>query len=320
MDPDVTPRELIDVSERAVAAFQELDDQLGLTRAWRLAAQAHYLDRQANLCVDASELALEHARRSDDSFEKQEILEWLMIALFVGPAHVSVARERCGQLLTEFDSQPLMRASVLSVLAPLAAMERDLDEAAALMERSQAIMADVGEWIWISAFWRSFVSVWLGEPSAAEQELWAAYESLKTTGAKSHFSSITHALANIAYAQGRYDDAERLTQECEVACRANDVISHTAWRSIRAKVRASRGEHAAAELLSREAVAFAMDSDFLTSQADALAGLADVLLLAGRHDEAATALDSSIEVHSLKGNALMADTLRERVAEVRSQT
>jgi hypothetical protein len=31
-------------------------------------------------------------------------------------------------------------------------------------------------------------------------------------------------------------------------------------------------------------------------------------------------LDSSIEVHSLKGNALMADTLRERVAEIRSQT
>ena len=318
--PDVTPRELFEVSERAVAAFQELDDQLGLSRAWRLAAQAHYLDRKASSCVDASERALEHARRSDDLFEKQEILEWLTIALFVGPAHVSVARERCGQLVTEFQSQPVIHASLLSVLAPLAAMERDLDEAAALMDRSQAIMAEVGEWVWVSAFWHSFVSVWRGEPQAAEPELRTAYESLKRIGEESHLSSITHALANIAYAQGRFDDAEQLTQECEQACRANDVISHTAWRSVRARVWAGRGEHEAAELLSREAVAYAMDSDFLTAQADALTGLADVLLLGGRDDDAATVLKEAIAAHSLKGNALMTDALRQRVAELRSRT
>ena len=317
MDADVTPRELLDVSERAVAAFEELDDQLGLARAWRLAAQAHYLDRRAGLCVDASERALEHARRSNDPFEEQELLEWLSIALFVGPAHVSVARERCRQLVAESRTQPLVQAGLLAVLSCLAAMERDLGEATALMERAREIMAEVGEWVWISSFWGSMVSVWVGDPSAAEPALRGAYESLRGIGEKSHFSSITHALANIAYAEGRYDDADRLTRECELACRANDVMSHVAWRSIRAKVCARRGEYESAEALAREAVAQAMNSDFQTSQGDALTDLAEVLLIGGRTDEAASALEHAIEIHARKGNRLAADTLQEKLAGIR---
>ena len=43
-DEGVTPRELFDVSDRAIAVFESLGDELGLARAWRLASQAHYLD------------------------------------------------------------------------------------------------------------------------------------------------------------------------------------------------------------------------------------------------------------------------------------
>ena len=74
---DVTPRELLDVADRAVAVFEELGDDLGLARSWRLAGQAHYLDRHLGLCAEASERALSYARRTRDRFEEREIVEWL---------------------------------------------------------------------------------------------------------------------------------------------------------------------------------------------------------------------------------------------------
>ena len=91
----VTARELIDVAERSIAVFEELRDELGLARAWRLKAQADYLARRGGACVNASELALEHARIAGDRFEEQEIVEWLVIALLLGPMPAADAAERC---------------------------------------------------------------------------------------------------------------------------------------------------------------------------------------------------------------------------------
>ena len=67
---EVTPQELFDVSERAIAVFEGLGDDLGLARAWRLVGQAHYLDRRAASCAEASERALGYARRARDRFEE----------------------------------------------------------------------------------------------------------------------------------------------------------------------------------------------------------------------------------------------------------
>jgi tetratricopeptide (TPR) repeat protein len=111
-------------------------------------------------------------------------------------------------------------------------------------------------------------------------------------------------LGNALYVQGRYDEAERLTYECEAASRPNDVHSQILWRSTRAKTLARRGEHDAAELLAREAVAFASDSDFHPARADALMDLAEVLDIAGDTEGAMTATEAAIRFYELKGNVL----------------
>jgi class 3 adenylate cyclase/tetratricopeptide (TPR) repeat protein len=320
VDADVTPAELFDLSERAIAAFEDLGDELGLARAWRLIAQAHYLDRRAEASAGASERALEHARRSRDVFEQREIVEWLGIALLLGPTPAADARRRSQELIEEFSEHPLVAAELLAVLAPLAAMSGDVDKALEEWRRARKIMDEADEWIWISSFWYAFIHDWAGRPAEAEPELRPAYEALKRAGAKSHFSSIAHALAAIAYSQGRYDEAEALTHECEGACRANDVHSHVAWRAIRAKVLARRGELAEAESLSREAVAYALDSDFLLARSDALADFAEVLLLAGREDEAASELADAIHVDEKKGNALLARARQQRFSRLLEET
>ena len=88
------------------------------------------------------------------------------------------------------------------------------------------------------------------------------------------------------------------------------------WRQVRAKVLARRGEHAEAERLAREAVAIGDETDMLDAQGDAYADLAEVLLLAGKRDEAAAALEQALERYERKGNVVMAARTRDRLVGV----
>jgi predicted ATPase/DNA-binding SARP family transcriptional activator len=314
-EPNVTAEELIDAAERSIAVFDELGDELGLARAWRLSAQAHYLARRAGLCADASERALVHVRRAQDRYERTEIVEWLTIALLLGPAPAPAAADRCRRLLAETTDDLLLTAEILAALATLEAMLGRLGEASELIARARAIMDDLGRPIWIVSFWLSFVSSWREDPVAAERDVRPAYDALKAIGEKSHFSSMCHALANAVYLQGRYEEAELLTRECEEASRPNDVQSQVLWRSIRAKALARRGELEAAELLALESIAFAERSDFLTAHADALIDLAEVLELSERPSDAVHSIEKAIRVYELKGNAFAASHARSRLLE-----
>jgi hypothetical protein len=313
---EVTPEELIDAAERSIAVFEELRDELGLARAWRLKAQAHYLARRGEQCVEASEHALEHIRHARDRFEEREIVEWFVVALLLGPAPAAEAARRCEGLLEETADDPLLHAEILGALAALVAMRGRTREADELIARGRTIMDDAGERIWIASFWCAFVPLWQGDPIAAERELRPGYEALKKIGAKSHFSAIAHLLSNAVYMQGRYDEAERLTRECEDAARPNDVYSQILWRSTRAKVLARRGGLKAAERLAHEAVELGSESDFHLAHAEALMDLAEVLDLAGDAEAAAAAVAEAIRFYELKGNALAADRARSQLQEI----
>jgi DNA-binding SARP family transcriptional activator len=313
-DPEVTAQDLTDVGQRAIGALQEANDDLGLARAWRLVAQAHYLGRSMASCVDASEQALRYARLAGDPFEEREILEWLVVALLLGPTPARAAITRFEELLGETPGRPLLQASLLAGLAHLYAMERRTDQALEAMARSKQIMDDEGEWVWIVTFWWGYLFVWQDDPVTAEQELRPAYNAMKKLGGKSHFSSIAHELSHVVYALGRYDEAETLTRECEDACRANDVHSQILWRSIRANVFARRGAFDEAEGLALEAIGLAETSDFVPAHADALSAYAELLELAGRQEDARRALEDAIGLYERKGNQLASDLCRERLA------
>ena len=309
-ESEVTPSELIDSAERSLAVFEELGDELGQARAWRLTAQTHYLARRAGMCADASERAFEHARRADDVFEQREIVEWLAIVLFLGPTPASEAADRCRQLLEDTAGDRVLEVHMLSALAFLVAMQGHEEEARELIARGQRVMRELGEWIWIYSWHYAAICLWQGDPAAAEQELLPVYEALKKLGEKSHFSTMVHALASAAYMQGRYDEAERFTYECEEATRANDVYSGIAWRATRAKVLARKGELEAAERLAREAVSLGLDSDFHLAHADALMGLAEVRQLAQDAQAATAAVEEAIRFYDLKGNVIAATQAR----------
>ena len=310
--PDVTVEELLDTAERAIAAFETLHDELGLARGWRLRAQAYYLARCAALSADASERALAHAQRAGDRFEEREIVEWLVIALLWGPVATAEGASRCGRLLAECAGDPGSESLVLGALALFAAMSGRLDESRELAAEARRTLGELGEGVWIVSFHLAEACVWQGDAAGAEAELRPLYEMLKRIGEKSHFSAMAQLLADAVYRQGRLEEAEQLTVECELAARANDVHDQIRWRAVRAKVLAGR-EPQAAEMLARQAVALAHEGDFVTARAGALMDLAEVLHVCGRRDEATAAAQEAIRDYELKGNVLAADQARARL-------
>ena len=85
-------------------------------------------------------------------------------------------------------------------------------------------------------------------------------------------------------------------------------------RQVRGKVLARRGEHDEAERLAREAVALAAETDMLNAHAGALIDLAEVHALAGQ--DARAALERALALYEHKGNLVLAERTRSRLAEL----
>jgi tetratricopeptide (TPR) repeat protein len=316
-EPKVVPRELIEVADQAIAVFDELGDDLGLARAWRLKAQAHYLGRRAGASTEASEQALLHIRRARNLFDEWEIIEWLAIALSVGPMPAPEAAERCRQLLDGVRNNPLLEAVLAAFVATLESMRGRSAEAEQLLARVRQAMEEHGERLWRLSIEIAGVPMRAGDPAGAERELRAAYEALKRMGEKTHFSTLVEVLSNAVYMQGRYEEAEELTRECEQAARSNDVHAQIRWRAIRAKAIARKGDLESADELAREAVSFAAESDFLNDHADALLDQAEVLRLGDRRAEASSAVESAVALYEQKGNVVSAAKARALLEELR---
>ena len=314
-DRVANPQGLIEIAEQAILVFEQISDDLGLARAWRLIAQAHYLARHAGPSVEASENARAHALRADDRFEERETVQWLTIALFLGPHPAVEASERCERLLAEIEGEMSLEVHVVGALAALVAIQGRTEEAEQLAERARAAMNGLGE-AWHFPAFVPLLAFWENDPVSAERNLRLAYDRLDRIGERSHFCTVATLLGRTVYAQGRYDEAEELTQKSEDASRPNDVECQIHWRGTRAKVLGRRGELEAAEGLAREAVAFAETSDFLACHGDALRDLAEVLEMSGRPQEAADAVEDAIALYARKGDIVAVERARAQLAEL----
>jgi tetratricopeptide (TPR) repeat protein len=96
-----------------------------------------------------------------------------------------------------------------------------------------------------------------------------------------------------------------------------DASAQGAWRAITAKLLARWGQYADAERLAREAVAIYDRADEINHQADVRMDLAEVLELAGRQSEAATAVEDALALYERKGNVVMAGMAADRLRELR---
>ncbi|HEX2293598.1 MAG TPA: BTAD domain-containing putative transcriptional regulator [Gaiellaceae bacterium] len=299
--------EVVQLVREARTVFEEAGDERGLARAWRIlgfvrgSMQGHHAE-----WVEAAEVALVYYRRS--GWSPAGCLLDLCAALYHGPVPTDEAAGRCARLLDDAGGR-VGRAQVLVYLGGFAGLALDFDEAFALLAEAEAIYRDVGDTYTFASNGgriRGRLALLDGDLEESERTLREACAVLEGAGDEAAFAGATAELGQVLYATGRVDEADACSRRSETHAPAADVDAQVAWRSLRAKILATAGNHEAAEVLSREAVSIISQTDALTHRGDVLLDAAEVARLAGRLGDTRSLVAEALELYHRKGNAASA--------------
>ena len=270
--------ELVAVAEEAMPVLQDLGDDFGLSRAWRLVSEAHVIASRWADRATALERALHYAQRAGDRRQQSSIVALLAQALHYGPTPVDIAIARCEQLLGEAEGDRALDAALMSTLGGLNAMRGDFDRARSLWSDARNLYEELGLQHRRAA--RSLVAATIellaGDAGAAERELRIGYDTLAAMGETYVRATLAAYLAGVLVELGRDDEAIELTRESETNASGDDVVPQVLWRGARARVFARRGDLTVAVELAHEAVRRAEATDFLDLRAGAFLDLAAV--------------------------------------------
>jgi class 3 adenylate cyclase/tetratricopeptide (TPR) repeat protein len=315
VDPEAEAREVLEVAQRATPVFEEKGDIVGLSRAWGLAAEAHWMLLRCSAMEEVLERALGYAERAAGRREVSAILSSMARAAVIGPRPVEAGVRRCHELRRRARGAPMVLPVIDSILAVLEAMRGRSTEARTLYGRSRKTLEELGLRFQIAqlAMYAGIAELIAGDPDEAERQLRPACDELEEMGESGVLSTTAAVLARAVYEQRRLDDALGLTETSEHAASADDIVSQVLWRGTRARVLAGRGDAEVAEALALEAVALARQTDFVNMLADALVDLAETRLALGRDGDSEAPLTDAIGLYEAKGNVVSAAAARARL-------
>jgi len=295
--------EIVAVAEDALPVLEELGDDTGLARVWRLISEAHVIASRWEDRTTALERALRYAQRAGDRRQQSSIIALLAQALHYGPTPADEAIARCEELLADAPNDRALSAALMSTLGGLYAMLAEFDRARSLWLRSRELYEELGLEHRRAA--RSLIPATIellaGDPVAAERELRLGYETLAAMGETYVRATLAAFLAAVLAELGRTDEAIALSRESEANTSEDDVVTQVVWRGARARA-LSETDPAQAAALAQEAVDRALATDFIDLRAGALLVLAAV----GNPSAAARA----VVEYELKGNVVGAGRAR----------
>jgi tetratricopeptide (TPR) repeat protein len=197
------------------------------------------------------------------------------------------------------------------------------DEARALLAETRAELAERGGSVLlgvVTGIESSIVEQLAGDALAAAEFGAEGCRALELVGDESFLSSAAAWLAQALYRLDRLDEADRWASRAADLGASDDAFNQLYWRSIKAKLLARRGLLVDAESMALEAVAIAETTDDISAQGDVYADLAEVLELAGNHEEAIAGLAQALDRYERKGNLVSAGHIRERLATLTAPT
>jgi class 3 adenylate cyclase/tetratricopeptide (TPR) repeat protein len=311
LEPEGATEKLAALVERALPEFEAADDDLALHIGYSALGQVALVRARYDAMADAYDRAFAHAQRAGLGGE----VAWRSAARFFGTTPISELLAWLDEQEAQLPRHPGLRADRAGALA----MVGRFDQARAILTEVRAELADRGGGIELaSASGVSSVLVELlaGDATAAVEFGEEGCRLLDEMGGKGFLSTLAGELAQALYAADRLEEAETWASRGAELGASDDVVTQMLWRQVKAKVLARRGDNAGAERLGREAVAIGQETDMLSQQGDAYTDLGEVLLLAGKPDEAAAALEQAFERYERKENRVSAQRVKKRLAEL----
>jgi class 3 adenylate cyclase/predicted ATPase len=262
--------DIVGVADTAIPLLEQVDDNLGLAKAWWLKSEVHLSACRWAARAENLERALAYARTANDKTEQSSLASQLSWALYCGPAPVDEAIVRCERLLEELPDDRSLRASVTGSIAGLRAMEGDFEEARRLQVAARSLYEELGQRFRLAA--RSLIAaeieVLAGRTDEAASILHWAFGELREMGITSVMSTVAAFLADALATEGSIDDAVRYSRISEQHAAAADIATQVMWRVARTKALDDLA-------LAREAVALAAPTDYVEVKARALLAAGD---------------------------------------------
>jgi class 3 adenylate cyclase len=301
-----------------IPGLEDRGDDLGLTKAWQLLADADSRACHFAAMREPLERALVHARRAGDRLEEAESLASGLEECWWGPLPVSDAIRRCEEILDGSRDDRRVEAMVWGTRGVLQAMLGNFGRARALVNRRREIFQDLGLQYYSLGtsieLWE--VEMLAGDPVAAERELRSTYDVLPPADETQARSMLARRLACALHEQGRFEEAAAYADRSKNA--SEGVMGQILWRGVRAKTLARLGDLDQALGLAKEAVLIAESTDALNVHGDALMDLAEIASMGVVTSTASPVIEEAIALYEQKGNVVSAARARLVLKETRT--
>ena len=317
---EAAAEDILASAREAIPVFEAHDDDRGAGYAWIVIGAVHGPIRlRWASCEDAASRALRYYERA--GFSPAPCYSLLAAAAMYGPETVDAAIARCSELASSPACDRSAREHMRIMLARLEGMRGDVARAREHLEAARAYFTSEGgldapDWTDVSAH----VAVLAGEHAAARALLEAASARLEAVGDRAWVASLTAALAEIAYDEGCYAEALERSSAAQSMAPRDDLLAQVQWRRVRAKALARTGKVGEGRRRAREALALLATSDMPNERAQTLLDLAEVLHVAGRHDDARTPAVEAFSLYRQKGSVAYLERARRRLEELEPVT
>jgi tetratricopeptide (TPR) repeat protein len=305
------------LAKEALPMFEVAGDDFALFVAYRALSTVAQMRGLVDEELAALENALMHARKTGFAHHELSTQARRALAWFFGSTPVSELLAR----LDDEEANGVRHPSYRCYKARALAMLGRFTDARSILADLRAESADRGAIVTlalITGLHSAPVELMAGCPKVAVELGRKGCRLLQELGEQSFLSTGAGLLAQSHYDCGELDEADDWARRAAALGARDDAITQMLWRQARAKVLARRGEHAEAQRLAREAVTIGDDTDLLDTQGGAYADLAEVLLLGGKPDETAAALEQALDRYERKGNRVSTQRAQTRLAELQA--
>jgi tetratricopeptide (TPR) repeat protein len=308
-EPD-RAQELADSAASNISVLEAAEDHRALGRVWLSIAHVRgdFFCEYAAM-EEASTRAVEHYQRA--GWSPSTALGMLGVALYFGPRHAEAGIAALEALRDRFGDDRASEANVLLWLGGLEAMTGAIAEARAHVLSAQQHYLELGLTTAAADYcgrMLGFIAAFAGDLDDAESHMRESCAMLEQSGQAQVLASRAGELARILYLSGRYDEAGVWIRAAQTAGGADDLDAALAWRPVDAMLLARAGEASSAEQRLRDLLEIT-PPDAVLARANGFLALAEVLQLAAREEDAATALAAAVELFRLKGNRAAARQL-----------
>lgn len=283
-----------DTATRAIEELSGVEDHAGLARAERLLYDALITEGKQTAAMEAVRRGAAHAAVAGELWDRSTA------GMLHGPAPVDALIEDARRHLASNASK---RPETTSKVGACLALKGDVEGARAHLAEGVALARDIGVELRVAdaLMMTGYASTYLADPAPGEAALVEAISILESLGESAMRSTSYALLADVLLRLDRPGEALRATEAAERLGADDDLATQTTWRRVRARLLAGEGNLDEAIALAGSAVSLVDDTECLPMAAEAHADLAEVLLLAGRDDEAEIEARRAIERFEAKG-------------------